>query len=118
MKTPHLPRLTNARVGSIVHPLTGWRHIDNAPRIADHGLSPERTAMSNLDAEKDHLALANRHVAEGEQRVANQRTLIAKLVAGGHDTTLASELLQAMLESLTIMRQDQKLILDKVGRGG
>jgi hypothetical protein len=74
--------------------------------------------VSNLDADEDLLALANRHVAEGEQRVANQQMLIAKLVAGGHDTTLASELLQAMLESLTIMRQDQQLILDKLGRSG
>ena len=41
-----------------------------------------------------HLALAERHVAEGEQHIAKQRALVDGLARDGHDTTLALELLR------------------------
>jgi hypothetical protein len=44
-------------------------------------------------SEVGHLALAERHVAEGEQHLARQRKLVAELQRDGHDTALAIELL-------------------------
>jgi hypothetical protein len=52
-----------------------------------------------------HLAQAKRHVAEGEQRIARQKALIAKLPADGDDTALANAFLQALIASLAVMRQ-------------
>ena len=42
---------------------------------------------------KDHLALAEEHVALGATNVARQREIIAELERDGHDATQARELL-------------------------
>jgi hypothetical protein len=41
----------------------------------------------------DHLAMVRRHVARGEQIVAHQREIIARLERGGCDTSDAKRLL-------------------------
>lgn len=46
-----------------------------------------------------HLEEAERHIAEGGLRISNQRALIAKLIASGHDPTQARELLASFLLS-------------------
>lgn len=48
------------------------------------------------------LARAERHVEEGERRIARQRELIDFLFASGHDTKLARALLQTF-EDMQIM---------------
>ena len=42
---------------------------------------------------RQHLAMAERHVREGQQRVAKQRRLMDELERDGHDITSARELL-------------------------
>lgn len=49
----------------------------------------------------DHLAMAKRHVAEGEEHVERQKMLIAELARDGHDTAVAQKLL-ATLEQLQV----------------
>jgi hypothetical protein len=44
----------------------------------------------------DHLATAERHVAEGEHHLARQRRLIAEMERDGHDTRSALELLSTL----------------------
>ena len=46
-----------------------------------------------MTAYKDRLALAERHVVEGEIRVTHQVILIVQLRAQGHDTAQAENLL-------------------------
>ncbi len=41
----------------------------------------------------DHLALAERHVAEGRRHLASQKQVIVRLENGGHDATEARRLL-------------------------
>ena len=65
--------------------------------------------MTNED--ESHLAQAIRHVAEGEQRVANQRALIARLAADDHNTTQAQDLLQTLLQTLHEMRKHLQMEL-------
>ncbi len=50
------------------------------------------------------LDLAQRHVAEGEERVAHQTALIDLLTQQGHDTAAAELLLSTMKETLLLMR--------------
>jgi hypothetical protein len=45
------------------------------------------------------LADANFHVAQGNENIARQRRLIAKLEHNGHDTTAAREVLHVFLDS-------------------
>jgi hypothetical protein len=47
----------------------------------------------NIAMLKDHLAMANRHLASGNLVVTRQRQLIAKLEADSHDTREALALL-------------------------
>jgi hypothetical protein len=56
----------------------------------------------------DHLALAERHIAEGEITIERQQTLIANLEQGGHDTTLPQELLSQFLDTQRSHEEDRE----------
>ena len=60
---------------------------------------------------RDYLALAGRHVAEGERNIAEQREIIAELERDGRDTTQARALLEQFeeLEVLHIEGRDRLL---------
>lgn len=45
------------------------------------------------DQAESHLVQAERHISEGEQRIAGQKALIEQLAVDGRDTTEASNLL-------------------------
>lgn len=47
---------------------------------------------------EDHLALAERHVADGDRHVTEQRARVALLERDGHDTTESLLLLGQFLE--------------------
>lgn len=66
------------------------------------------------DQTKNHLALAERHIVEGEQRIADLKALIEQLARGGHNTTDANNLLNVLQDSLTLMRRHRKLIVDEI----
>ncbi len=51
---------------------------------------------------REHLELANRHVAEGEQRMEAQTELMAELERDGHGTAQAKELLKQFEETLAL----------------
>ncbi len=65
------------------------------------------------DQQEDHLALSERHIAEGEQRVAEQIALIEQLARDGHDTTDAQALLETLQQSLALMYDHRQQILDE-----
>ncbi len=44
---------------------------------------------------EEHLARADRNVAQSEQRIVQQRTLVEGLKQGGHNTDMAQELLRS-----------------------
>jgi hypothetical protein len=56
-----------------------------------------------------HLDQAERHARQGAVHVQNQRTLLADLHRGGHDTTEASSLLRRFeeLQSLHVADRDR-----------
>jgi hypothetical protein len=58
---------------------------------------------------RKHLALAERHVAEGERLIARQRELVTSLERGGHDLRDAIELLRLFkeLEALHVAHRDR-----------
>jgi hypothetical protein len=49
----------------------------------------------------EHLAMAERHVAEGERHIKRQHEIIAELGGDGHDTQMARELLKQFEETQT-----------------
>jgi len=56
---------------------------------------------------EEHLAMAERHVAEGEGHLLRQRQLVSDLRRGGHDTT-ESEKFLAQLEALQVMHLEHR----------
>jgi hypothetical protein len=50
------------------------------------------------------LEMAQRHVAEGEARVAHQTALVAELARDGHNTARADALLATLKNTLHLMR--------------
>src|SRR4051794_20333508 len=58
---------------------------------------PCRMAKLTLQEE---LAQADRHIAEGKERLAHQTDLAARLAAASHDTALAEELQDTMVCTL------------------
>jgi len=73
--------------------------------------------MPDLDQEHAHLALADRHLAEGERRVADQSALIRRMSGQGHDTAMAREFLKVLEQTLEQWRIHRQLILDAIARG-
>jgi hypothetical protein len=56
-----------------------------------------------MDSRETLLEMAQRHVAEGEARVAQQMALIAELARDGHNTARAQALLATLKGTLGIM---------------
>lgn len=50
----------------------------------------------DIERVKQHLALADRHVAEGRERINRQTAIIDQLQHRGHDTGLARQLLDLL----------------------
>ncbi|WP_262031495.1 hypothetical protein [Microvirga sp. Mcv34] len=73
--------------------------------------------MVNIQQEREYLILADRHLAEGKRRIAEQIVLIQNLTRCGHDTTEAKKLLQNFEDTLEIWHTHRGLILDAIARG-
>ena len=65
----------------------------------------------------EHLAMAKRHVAEGEIHLSRQRALIAELDRDGHDTADARAILATMLETQRLHVEDRDRILKELSSG-
>jgi hypothetical protein len=55
----------------------------------------------------EHLAMAERHVHEGETHLVHQRELIARLKHGGYGTLEAENLLRLMCQSQALHIADR-----------
>ena len=64
-----------------------------------------------MTLEEEHLAQADRHIAEAEARTETQQGLLARLRTAGGDVAEAEELLATMEQSLSVMREHRRLVL-------
>jgi hypothetical protein len=62
----------------------------------------------------EHLAMAERHVAEGEIHLSQQKALIAELDRDGHDTPDAQAILATMLATQRLHMEDRDRILKEL----
>lgn len=67
--------------------------------------------MPDLAMERAHLALAERDILEGEDRVFRQEELVALMRSRNQDTTKAEALLRLLRETLLIWRAHRDQIL-------
>ena len=65
----------------------------------------------------EHLAMAERHVTEGEVHLSRQRALVAELDRDGHDTADARAILATMLETQRLHVEDRDRILKELSSG-
>jgi hypothetical protein len=65
---------------------------------------------------KDHLALAERHAAEGEARIVKQHDIIAELERDGHDTKQARDLLRVFEETQVSFVADRDRLRSEVSK--
>ncbi|WP_114945418.1 hypothetical protein [Microvirga calopogonii] len=72
--------------------------------------------MTNLQQERDELIQADRHLAEGERRIAEQIDLIQWMNKHGYDTIVAQDLLRLLEETLTIWKEHRQLIMTAIAR--
>jgi hypothetical protein len=79
------------------------RHDQAVRRLIVEGLYMDRATL------KEHLAQAEQLVARGEQRIADQRKLIAELEQGGQDPSQATQLLAQYeeLQGMLIVNRDR-----------
>jgi hypothetical protein len=59
---------------------------------------------------REHLALANRHVVEADERIAVQRERIERRRRAGRDTGASEDLLRLLLETRELMLAHQELL--------
>lgn len=67
-----------------------------------------------LALEYEHLALADRHITEGEARVSRQSELLKSLSRDSQPTAQAEQLLQLLSETLDTWRSHRRLIIDRI----
>lgn len=60
---------------------------------------------------EDHLAIAERHIAEGAKLLAKQEELIAELKRRNHDSESANSVLTTMRETQSLHIDDRDRIL-------
>ena len=67
---------------------------------------------------EEAIAMEERHIAEGEVRVARQEALVAKLIEKGHgeNLTVAEELLSLLRESVEISRERLLYLRHRYGK--
>src|SRR5690349_4360020 len=77
-----------------------------------HEASALATAGKLMDRDMllDHLALAERHVKEGERHLTQQAALVHKLEVGGQDTAEAEALLKQFQELQVMHIADRERI--------
>jgi hypothetical protein len=85
-------------------------------RGGDKGTIQDKAYMSGMDHQTilQHLALAERHIVEGEERLVRQQELIAELDRDGHDTKQARAILATMQVTQALHYQDRELILTEL----
>jgi uncharacterized coiled-coil protein SlyX len=70
-------------------------------------------AVSKL---RQDLATADRHIAQGEARIAQQGKVVRELDADGHNTTEAQSLLRLMQRNLNVMNAHRQEIVHELSR--
>ena len=85
------------------------------PSLPDGAICMLKERCETRDVDRSellaHLAQAEAHVATGEQLLARQRDLIARLERSGHDTTTAREVLAELERSQEIHQADRDRFL-------
>ena len=64
-------------------------------------------------ASESNLELANRHVAEGLRRIADQKARVSLLQRGGYQLTEANRLLALLEDTLKVMIEHRNLLLGR-----
>ncbi|MER2265695.1 hypothetical protein [Methylobacterium oxalidis] len=72
--------------------------------------------MADLQQEREQLALTERHIAEGEARVAAQKLLVARVSALGQRTAAATDMLRSLEDDLQRMRGHRQAVLEAIDR--
>jgi hypothetical protein len=83
------------------------RGRSQCPAVPEAG----RRAMTAFSKLRQDLAAADRHIAEGQARIAQQADVVCALDADSHDTTDAQNLLRVMQESLDAMNAQRQQIV-------
>jgi hypothetical protein len=68
-------------------------------------------AMAEISELREELAVADRHIKDGEGRIARQSKVVRQLAYDGHDTLDAENLLQAMNDALAAMETHRRQIV-------
>ncbi|MGI4975519.1 MAG: hypothetical protein ACRYG6_01120 [Janthinobacterium lividum] len=72
--------------------------------------------MLTLEIEREHLAKADRDLADGERRISAQVLMIEQLRATGHGTDAAERLLLTLQETLEAWLGHRVLIVEAIAR--
>lgn len=75
-----------------------------------------KAAMLDLATEREHLAQANRDIADGEMRIGRQVALVERLRANGHSPTDAEKLLATLRHTLQTWQDHRQEILRAIAR--
>ena len=64
--------------------------------------------------EREHLAQADRHIAECKDHIASHHKFIREIEQRGQDASWAKEMLQAFEETLGVFEKHRQLIIDRL----
>jgi hypothetical protein len=79
-----------------------------------HGSEAGGTGGFEAMTHREHLAQADRFIAECKNRIARQRESIASAYENGHSTDIPVSMLRALEENLRSFERHRYLILDQL----
>ena len=83
----------------------GWRGL--------HGIGAGGMGGFAVMTHREHLAQADRFIAECKNRIARQREIVATAYENGHFTDIPVSMLRALEENLRSFERHRYLILDQ-----
>jgi hypothetical protein len=86
--------------------ILGWQGL--------HGSEAGGTGGLGAMTHREHLAQADRFIAECKNRIARQREIIATGYENGHSTDIPVSMLRALEENLRSFERHRHLILDQL----
>jgi len=67
-----------------------------------------------MEREREHLADADRHIAECKAHIAQQHKVVETAIQKGHSTDVAESMLHALEVRLRAFERHRELILDRL----
>jgi uncharacterized protein Smg (DUF494 family) len=114
-ESQQISRLTTLEVVEAAqHVIASHKAIAESRKLLEAAASPWAGGEMDRTLVMEHLADAERHIAEGEDRIRHQLRIIAELERDGHDSAVARQLLDNFKRAQALLNEQREFIIGEL----